>query len=573
MGSWITELLTIASFFGMVGFASSQFAITMEDALLWVIALMTGVLFAASFTTAYGLVVWVIWGIGLILLGVTAITSVRTFYHPGFWGPLLVLLMLSILLSQSRLIHYDNFSHWALTTKIITVRLRLPIEADQLITHSAYPLGTALFSSFMTMTSGMKDSILIRANVLMYLASLSVFFRLRSRHPGLVLVSGFALSIWAFALRINPSDLLVDMLLAFVFLAAWVLVIYEENLKDSWITLIPILFFLTMMKSTGFLMSVVLVGIFWWRWVKQKQKGSIWPVLILMVPFLTQFFIGLSASLRYTNVITSKHALTIEWLSEMFALKSTEQIETIVSALVDVWMHDTFVVVLMVTYGVILLVLWRKRAFSRSVLLRWSTPLLTYIIYQSGIMLMYLTSMPIGEAIRLAGYYRYRSTGVVIMVFMVLFDLITDVQLNSSAHKSRLSWMVMATLIAIVYSAQPVNALGWLRKDYTTAATVRFERLVQNQPISASDHILIYVTPEDAQYVTLVARYYFLSPNIHHVTRDTLKTFSDWAKVDVLIVYDPDENISGWLAQCIGLVEPLSVIHLNTAINPSCNHP
>ena len=573
MGSWVTELLTIASFFGMVGFAAHQFAIKMEDALLWVVAVVTGLLFAASFTPAYGLVVWVIWGVGLGLLGVVAIRSARTFAHPGFWGPLVALLILSVLLSQSRLIHYDNFSHWALTTKIITVRLRLPIEADQLITHSAYPLGTALFSSFMTITSGMKDSMLIRANVVMYLASLAVFFRLRSKHVGLVLVSVTAGSIWAVALRISPSDLLVDMLLAFVFLAAWVMVIHEENVKNSWMTLMPILFFLTMMKSTGFMMAVVLGGIFWWRWVNQKQKGSLRPLWVLIVPLVTQFLIGLSASLRYTDVITSKHAFTVEWLSEMMALKSADQIRTIVMALADAWMSDTFVVALMVTYGVILVVLWRKRAFRWPVVLRWLTPLLTYMIYQSGILLMYLYSMPIGEAVRLAGYFRYRSTGVAIMVFMVLFDLITDVQLNSTSHKSRQSWMVMAALIAMVYIAQPVNAWGWLRKDYTTAAIVKFERLVQNQPISASDQILIYVTPEDAQYVTLVARYYFLSPTIKYLTRETLETFSDWAMFDVLVVYDPDDYIGRWLSQCLNLDEPRAVIPLNTTIPTACIQP
>lgn len=571
LGSLVVELLSVASIFGMVAFASSRWAIRMEYAFLWVISVITGLLFAASFTMVYGVVVWGLWGCGLGMLGYTALTSKQTLYHPLFWGPLVILLVFSVMFSTMRLIHYDNYSHWALITKIITVRLRLPIEADLLVTHSAYPMGTALFSSLLTITSGMTDSILIRANLMMYLAAITVFMKLRKTDFWTVGLSVTALSLWAFALRIAPSDLLVDTLLAFVFLAAWVVVLYEEDLKVAGITLLPFLFFLTMMKSTGLLMAMVLSVIFVWRWVRHRQRGRVIPLLILAVPLITQFLIRWSASLRYSNALISKHAFTLEWLSDMMALKSSDQVNTILKALIDQWAQESFVVVILISYGILLLGLKWMRS-ERWSWVRWGIPLFTYVSYQIGILFMYLYSMPIGEALRLAGYFRYRSTIVIILVFMIFFDLI-----NAFAKPPRSSAGlfrgVLAGFIAIVALVQPVNVTRWLLTDYTQGDVIRFERLIEEEPVNADDRIILYVTADHAQYVTLIARYVFLSPTIKSLTPETFEAFTDWSQVDTLIVFDADEKIHEWLTQCTPSSESLLVVHLNGSFNASCLVP
>lgn len=99
---------------------------------------------------------WFIWLGGLVLAG----QSIKKKESPANVMSLGILFFLGLagyfllLLPGSEFTHYDNFSHWALASRLMTQQSRFPNYSDSFIEFTSYPLGSASFIFYITETLG-----------------------------------------------------------------------------------------------------------------------------------------------------------------------------------------------------------------------------------------------------------------------------------------------------------------------------------------------------------------------------------------------------------------------------------
>ena len=128
--------------------------------------------------------IWFIVGLGLILYGSRLMLISRGKGRLKFEGLHLfdvwlagLGLAMMIVLYQSPLVHYDNFSHWALIVKFLNFTGHLPGATDTIISFSSYPPATALFINQFVSLVGFSDGTMLVAQFILIWAASSVFLQ------------------------------------------------------------------------------------------------------------------------------------------------------------------------------------------------------------------------------------------------------------------------------------------------------------------------------------------------------------------------------------------------------------
>lgn len=220
------------------------------------------------------------------------------------WMVVIGLTMLHTL-SQSILIHYDNYSHWAIIVKYLLTQGHLPIAGDSIISFTSYPPATALWITEFISWVGFNDGTMLVAQFLLIWASLYALFAvLRDRTRSM---NGFFLCfiiaiINVFNIAIRMNNLLVDFVLPVV-TAAGFAGIYAERKHPLWQCSITALFSaeLLLVKNSGTMYVVMLVayllyslatnreGPRWQRWFRSLALSA----FIAVIGFLP-FFGGIN---------------------------------------------------------------------------------------------------------------------------------------------------------------------------------------------------------------------------------------------------------------------------------------
>lgn len=138
----------------LIGYSSALRLVHVNPYLTWI----TGILIQMMLLYGFAMVnllrpgIWLVTSLGVVLLItrlVLGYTGKVSIHYDGLhlfdiWMIFLGIVM-AIVLGQSPLIHYDNFSHWATMVKFMTYTGHLPGATDTIISFSSYPPATALF--------------------------------------------------------------------------------------------------------------------------------------------------------------------------------------------------------------------------------------------------------------------------------------------------------------------------------------------------------------------------------------------------------------------------------------------
>lgn len=239
MSHWIGFILYTI---GLFGYNSTVRRLGVNPYLSWITSMlvqililygfaMTGFLnLGIEFVTYFGICLEIFWII-LVLLH-KAHLKLEEIHLFDFW-----MIGLGITTGQvlwnSPLVHYDNFSHWAVMVKFMTFTGHLPGAADKLISFTSYPPATALFITQFVHWVGFSDgSMLLAQFILIWGAAYSIFAALRDRSralPSFILCFTLAIS-FVFNVAIRLNNLLVDYVLPIITIAALVgIFIYRER--------------------------------------------------------------------------------------------------------------------------------------------------------------------------------------------------------------------------------------------------------------------------------------------------------------------------------------------------------
>lgn len=479
-----------------------------------------------------------------------------------------LLVVVFIGLGPLHLIHDDNFTHWATMAKFLYLEQRLPGLGDRLISYNNYPPATALHLFNVSKLVGFSDANLLRGQWLLIWASLISFFALirnsRRIQPVALMAAGISfLFIVNHSLRVN--SLLVDFLLPLVALAALVGVkIYAGQPKAKASYLIPLLAFLGLVKSSAaFFLVIVLV----WDLLslfrgKGQEKGSrksalLWSGLSLLMVVVALFSWQVHVDRTFGDQEIDKHQVTQEELVDIIEVglgQDTSLPDLFLDRLasLDSWELATFYgasvvfVLFSIAYGLI----YHDWLGNFSLLvIGW----FIFALYQIGLLVTYLTAMPLEEAKVLAGFDRYQLTISVFLISLYIWKVVDKVQAgyyepatSTQAYKAfanlttkkAYQWTSLLCLMFYIGSLlSEVNGLAFSEKQAAPILAQQMEAF-KGQDDYQDAKILVVSAQEDQvnrYYTTYVGRYVFWNPNLD-ARYDFMMDLADFQ--DLLKSYD-----------------------------------
>lgn len=495
--------------------------------------------------------------LGLLALAASAVLRVRqrayTFrfafsvYLFSFLAGSLIFLLL---LFQNKLTHYDNFSHWAIVLKVMLSTDAFPTPSSNLIDFKNYPLGVSSFLYYVCRFAGHAESMMLFAQGLLIFSCFYAMFGIVSEKKRFLLYAflGFGLSVLSFFnMTIRITNLLVDFLLPIYTLAIFAVVYrYRNEIKRACIVVLPLAGLLTVMKSTGIIFAAIglIFLIYTWltHWSKPGWKHALAVAGMLCGALLPYF----GWSWRMATVfqgIKNKFDVSSSGLQSMEAGKTAEQMHDIISLFlrssIDLTTRPAIGIAVFhlaaIAASVFAAVVLKKKWNLWKALIALDIVLL---LYYAGILGLYLYSMPLDEAIWLAGFERYVSS--IVVLFAGGLALCAAVDLERSFHykigevpdyrsfknvktKGFYQKGVMACVaIAATLLLSEYNGIFSIAKSYETTLPYKVHSVTGDRWYKSGEEdkakYLFYASDTDQQvtnyYMQYIGKYFLYAPKV-----------------------------------------------------------
>ncbi len=612
--TWVFVLLRFgalfASLLGYVAFARAFLRIPTYFSFLFSLSVMGLAMFFAGLAGVLSTAAYVVFGLGFVLLLVVAVARRM---HIAFRRPVLNLInVLYILwfwvacasLLNYRLIHYDNFSHWALVVKQMLVTDAIPDAASRLIDFKNYPLGTSSFLYYVCKIVGRGDGVMLVGQLMLIFACFYAFHGVMRDNKRFLLAAiiGLGAAIMSFFnISIRVNNLLVDYLLPLFALGA-IAGITESAKKyhTACLASIPVLGMLLIVKNTGvfFAIPAFLYLLYAGRVSRARQRLTVrmlsWlgALLAIVAAFIPLLFWNAHVSSAFAGEPSKFHISLdmlkgLDWnnLAALIPDKTPEQVKTIVDLFVkSVTSLDQLATQGLLLVNMLALVAWLNARIGFGMkwkLLRVLVLMdVLMIVYYAGILAFYLVAMPTDEALRLAGFERYASSMVLFVIGALTLCASRDVERSLyvqqgeerdyRAFKSLQTKRVYqgATLAAFIVAAlflmSDLYGMNLLQENYPNTLPAHAETVLGDHwAQDDTSRYLLYAPDTDGQvtndYLRYVGRYLLFTPKV-----DTAAAADDalLAKVqgyDYFAIVESDPAIQAFMKAHTGLAGDVGV--------------
>ncbi len=362
--------------------------------------------------------------IGLYIFGIASfivnikyfISNFKTFIkNPINIIVIILYLYITILSLNLHLIHYDNFSHWALIVKSLFTNDRLPNLTDTYIGFKAYQPGSALFIYFAGFFKRVDSYMILGQNYLtlsFLVPLLKIFGNSKSKIFGIIIFYLFSqISIYA-----GFNNLLVDGLLSLMS----VLCILLINKKYDFLSILILSIYMVLIKNVGIILMIVnlLYMVYIWHKNHELKKKLKYVLIFLCISVLFVCIWFLHVALTFKGVgLHSKHSLTNMSIHNLGFKNTISFIFMYIKNFISV--RNTSLIYIVVINIISYLIYLKDRIKSK-------VPLVInamYIIYYILLGFMYILSMPYYEVVILAGFERYMQMIIIIIVGIFMFYL------------------------------------------------------------------------------------------------------------------------------------------------------
>ena len=509
---------------------------------------------------------------------------------PGFFGVCFgaVTLAFARLILHLKLLHYDNFSHWAVMVKYLLSANQFPGADTELVTFLDYPPGSSVFIYYVCLFLGRSQGVMLLAQTaLIFACFLAVFGIVEERRRFLLysfLAMGCAmLSYLNLTVRIN--NLLVDFLLPLLAMASAACSyrcrrqIWQASLLSG-----VILGYLGIVKNTGlifaaFAFAAYLRNAFFRKPRGNREseegrpapKGTRWAAALLTaaaaaLPYLLwQYHLG-TALAGYEG----KFSISAAGGTPGSATVDPDLYGVIAGRFVREALDlsgraaQVFLLCNLAAAGAALfarLYLKRRWGLLRTLLLG---DVMT-VGYYAGILGLYLFSMPEEEALRLAGFERYACSIMVLFAGILFMRATVDMEhsfavdideagayraYSSPAAKRRYQYGVLVTfVVALNFIFSEYNGLAAVRREYGSTLPGKAEKIMGDRwyPDGTEDQrrYLVAVTDKSGQVTygeaEYVSRYFLYAPHVD-VTEDldeeTVRAAA--GEYDFIVILEPE---------------------------------
>ncbi|WP_339787570.1 hypothetical protein NSQ38_05555 [Paenibacillus sp. FSL R7-0313] len=492
-----------------------------------------------------------------------------------------------LLLFQNQLTHYDNFSHWAIVLKQMLSTDAFPTPGSNLIDFKNYPLGTSSFIYYVCRFMGHSQSVMLLAQGLLIFSCFYAMFGIVSEKKRFLLYAflGLGLSTLSFFnLTIRITNLLVDFLLPIYALAILAVIYqYRNEIKKACIVVLPLAGLLTIIKSTGIIFAAIGLIFLVYTWLKHKQKFD-WKTALALVGTICGTLIPYFGwSWRMATVFQGIDNKFDVATSGIQAGKTPEQMHeilwTFLKASTDLTTRPVIGIVIFqliaIAASVFAIVVLKKKWNLWKALIALDVVLL---LYYAGILALYLFSMPLDEAIVLAGFERYASSIVVLfaggLVLCAAIDLersfhyrigeVPDYQsfktVETKGHYQKGIIGCMAVAATILLSEY--NGIVSIAQSYDTTLPYKIHAVTGDRWYSGgqedNNRYLFYASDRDQQvtnyYMQYVGKYFLYAPHVDGIVlfyEDNMDNLL--SGYDYLVVVETDLNAKWLLKKHYGI--------------------
>lgn len=581
---WITTILLILSFAGYMLLIRRTLGLPWEFIPVFVFSSVTVIVFffglAGQLWTG-SLIVLV-----LGLLAFIAVLLLRTFkdwrltppsiYQVAFFaGSLLFLLVLF----QNRLTHYDNFSHWAIVLKQMLSTDAFPEPDSLLIDFKNYPLGTTSFLYYVCRFAGHAQSVMLLAQGLLIFSCFYAMFGIISEKKRFLLVAFLGLglsSLSIFNITIRITNLLVDFLLP-IYALAMLSVIhhYRARINMACLVVLPLAGLLVIIKSTGIIFAAIALLYLVYVWLTSGNSRSILrrtPVVIATVCGSLLPYFGWSWRMKTvfqgvdnkfdvaaTGLQTGK---TPEQMSEIISLFISSATDLSTRPALGI---AAFQIAAMLASVFAAYILKKKWSLWKALI----ALDLVVILYYAGILGLYLFSMPLDEAIVLAGFERYASSIVVLFAGGLVLCATVDIErsfhyklgevpqhrafksVRNKGYYQKGIWVCTAIAVALLLSEY--NGMKSIANEYESTLPYKVYQVTGDRWMDGgqedNSRYLFYSSDADMQvtnyYLQYVAKYYLFAPNVDGIVlfyEDNMDNLLSGYDYFVVVESDPGGN-------------------------------
>lgn len=478
-------------------------------------------------------------------------------------------LIFSVILLQSSLVHYDNFSHWAVIVKYLITEASLPTATTGIISFTSYPIGSSLFVYYVTLIVGYHEGVMLLGQFMLIMAALYSLFSVIRDSSRTLMTSSLFLTIALFNyfnIAIRMNNLLVDFILPLLALAAVSgIYVLRKNFLLSSIHTILLLSVLAIVKNSGLFFVVIVLLYYLYTSIKNFNKEQSKIILLVVgtgstVMFSISTFILWEVHVKNTfTEEVSKHSVNISSYQDIFAEKTneitTQIIHTFTSTVIDWHSLSTqgiiFVNVIFIgAYLIIRVGFKRKNSLIKMLFLTDAIVILYYI----GILGMFLFSMPIEEALVLAGFERYASSMVIFSLGILSITLVQEMDSllyeqtiamrNHRSYKSikTKKYYQYSSILLLFFSTGLIlsesNGMMFSNKNYENEIPYLIKNITgDNQVLNNASYLIVSADKEsiDSYYTQYVGKYYLYSNQV-----DAIENFiiSDEEFISTLSNYD-----------------------------------
>ena len=470
----------------------------------------------------------------------------------------------AVLLYENKFIHYDNFSHWGVAAKIISRKDMFPNGLDTNLTFSSYPLGSASFIYFFTEIIGdASEWLQMWSQAILMVGMLVGLFAFAKGIARLITVC--AAIVILLCGNVSFADLLVDTLLPVTAIGAMSLCIYyyKKDLQKQVPLLIPYVIFLASIKNSGVLFSALILGFVLFSIPRTKENLKTW-LTVAASPVVVIFFWNKHVEQSFDGGTLSKHAMRMDNFQQEIAKKTSEDLLEIVRAFAITVGQSLLPVVYLLLLGLLLL-LFCRFAFRkdweelRSVLCFAG---ISYLLYQLGMLGMYILTMPLAEAMEVAGYDRYHQTILLFVSGLLLIAGLRLIQDSCDGRDHRIKSVVLAgcLLIGVTAALQPHYSY-YTRKSLHGTEREKYDRLVSDYVLEEKRNYLILVDEDREKYDYLywMTQYLLAPENVAFAAPSTVAELGD-RNFDYVILFDDTESNRTYLSTQFGITEEVGYI-------------
>lgn len=521
------------------------------------------ILFLAGLLNMLFETAFVLYGVGLGFVVVFLLRErLGVFNHlkrPEFIAFVLCLLVMFYITRDVTIYMDDDFHHWALLVKELLRNNCYPTDNYPIVYFKSYLPGTATYIYYFCRFCDHHEFVYIWAQNYMMLCFFAPFAYINKNRNLFVYL--YLLSTYGFVVYYNSSayNLMVDTILPIAFMSSLCFLLY---IADGKMAKENIAFFsfmisglLLIKNSALYFAAVLILFVLYFIWANQSNiMKKIQETGAILLPFLLVYLWRRHCIYVFKNP-DSMHTLSKAYLVSTY----DEKTPAIVAEIKDKFLEFSFSgkELLCVLIGFIVLIictriLGGKWKSTINVLL---FSIVLYVTYMIGLYAMYLYSMPVTDALRLASAGRYRAS-ILICVFLMITACISKYAAqylidHKASAKRMMVYMLLTAFSVLCFRTQNV----FMHHPGALPSRVWLKELIETYNIRSGKSYFIVANTKDPDVngwlLSSIVRY-DLTPMEFMTAYDPTDAteLKEADKYDYIILMDKDNPIvSMWVEE------------------------